>query len=122
MHIGPQISGQARPNSRDPGVALDLPAGLADLALVDAKTAAAAASLSLSQWYELVASGQAPQPAFRRPRCTRWRLTDVRSWLREFAAQGGTAEGEEAERVLRATVAAATRAASAKRKASEPAR
>jgi hypothetical protein len=38
--------------------------------------------------YELVKEGEAPPPAFRAPRCTRWRLADVRAWLIERAERG----------------------------------
>lgn len=75
-----------------------LPA-LADVAFIDAPRIAAAACLSLSTWHELVRTGQAPQPAFRAPRCTRWRLTDVREWLRQRAGQ---ANEQGAEAVMRA--------------------
>jgi hypothetical protein len=58
-----------------------VPAALADVSFIAGPSAAAAAALSISQWHELVRSGEAPQPAFRSHRCTRWRLTDVRDWL-----------------------------------------
>ena len=113
--IGPQTSGQAHPNTRTT-IRSEAPQALADVALIDAPTAAAAACMSLSQWHELVAEGKAPAPAFRRPRCTRWRLADVRAWLVEYAAQGDTAQGQDAARTARATAAAASQAARSKRK------
>jgi len=59
----------------------NLPHQLADVALVDAGTFAAAASISLSQLHKLVREGRAPSPVLRAPRCTRWRMSDVRAWL-----------------------------------------
>lgn len=63
-----------------------VPATLADEALIDGPGAAAAACISLSKWHSEVAAGRAPQPVIRKPRHTRYRLADVRRWLR---AQGG---------------------------------
>lgn len=64
-----------------------IPPSLAEVALIDCNTAAAAASISVSQWHKLVSEGKAPQPAFRSPRCTRWRIADVRAWLIERSSQ-----------------------------------
>lgn len=64
-----------------------VPAALADVALIDGPTAAAAASLGISKWLDLVRCGDAPAPVMRGNRCTRWRLADVRDWLIERAAQ-----------------------------------
>jgi predicted DNA-binding transcriptional regulator AlpA len=58
-----------------------VPAALADVAFIDGPTCAAAGGMSLSSWHELVRIKEAPQPAIRQPRCTRWRLADVRAWL-----------------------------------------
>ena len=62
------------------------PATLADLALVDAREVAAAGGMGLSQLYQLVKEGKAPQPCIRGHRFTRWRLADVRAWLASFGA------------------------------------
>lgn len=70
-----------------------VPASLADVALVDARQCASAAGISLSLWFELVRAGKAPQPAFRRNRCTRYRVADVRAWLVEFARTGPAGVG-----------------------------
>ncbi len=64
------------------------PPQLADLALIDAPQIAAAACIGLSTWYDLVRSGAAPQPALRGPRCTRWKLAEIRQWLQRRAAGG----------------------------------
>ncbi|MCG3189300.1 MAG: hypothetical protein LKCHEGNO_01620 [Burkholderiaceae bacterium] len=65
-----------------------VPASLADVALVDAPSIAAAAQLSLSAWHALVHDTDAPQPVVRQPRYTRWRLADIRAWLIERAEAG----------------------------------
>lgn len=69
-----------------------VPAALADVAMIDGPTCAAAASISLSNYLDLVRTKKAPQPAIRQPRCTRWRVVDVRAWLIE-RAQAQTPEG-----------------------------
>lgn len=89
-----------------------IPAGLADVSLIDAKTCAAARGCSVSKWHQDVASGSAPQPVIRKPRCTRWRIADVRAHLIEFAAQG--ADTEQARSVIAKATKAST-AAKAKR-------
>lgn len=89
-----------------------LPQGLEDVALVDAGVSAAAGGMSLSWWHYKVASGEAPQPVIRAPRCTRWKLADVRRFWAEFAEGAST---EAADRVL-AQAKKATTAAQAKRR------
>ena len=61
------------------------PVSLQDVALIDARSSADAGCISVSQWYTLVAEGKAPAPVIRAPRCTRWRLADVRQWLIDSA-------------------------------------
>lgn len=65
-----------------------VPASLADVALVDAPSIAAAAQLSLSAWHALVHDLEAPQPVVRQPRYTRWRVADIRAWLVKRAETG----------------------------------
>ena len=86
-HLGPQLSGQAHPKPAVPA----LPADLADVALIDAPTCAAAGQMSLSWWYAEVAAGRAPQPVIRGPRCTRYRMVDVRAFWLDRATQAQTA-------------------------------
>jgi predicted DNA-binding transcriptional regulator AlpA len=62
--------------------------GLADVALIDAKTCAAVGSMSVSWWHAEVASGRAPAPVIREPRCTRWTLASVRAYWAERAELG----------------------------------
>jgi predicted DNA-binding transcriptional regulator AlpA len=70
--------------------AVGIPAALQDVALVDAPTCAAAAGCGLTRWFELVRRGEAPQPAIRRPRYTRWRLAEVRTWLETVSGDDPT--------------------------------
>lgn len=58
------------------------------MALVPAKSAAGVGGMSVSWWLEKVAAKEAPQPAIRAPRCTRWRATDVAEFWRKFAERG----------------------------------
>jgi predicted DNA-binding transcriptional regulator AlpA len=84
-------AGTSRRASKKPPARRPVPAlapELADVALIDAPRIAAAACLSLSQWYAMVARGDAPQPVMRSVRCTRWRLSDIRAWLADRAERG----------------------------------
>lgn len=98
IRIGPQASGRAHPNGvmpkTKPTVRAATPAALADVALIDAKQIAAAACIGLSQFYELLKAGKAPQPAIRAPRCSRWRLSEIRQWLEARAAAGSFEGGQ----------------------------
>src|ERR1700746_2756807 len=85
--------------ARHPGRA-PVPDGLADVAHVDARACAAAACISVSHWLDLVREGNAPQPMRFGPRCTRWRLSDIREWLRHRAEQGA-ADAQSAAFVTR---------------------
>ena len=87
---------------------------LSDVALIDGPACAAAACISLSLWHELVRTGKAPQPVIRRPRCTRWRIADVRAWLIECSASG--THSVSAQRVM-AQANKASRKAAEKRAA-----
>lgn len=64
-----------------------IPSALADVSMIDAQSCAAAAAISISSWHAAVRAGAAPQPAVRLPRMTRWKLSDVRDWLIQRAAQ-----------------------------------
>ena len=75
--------GAARHAGRAP-----VPDTLSDVAHVDARAAAAAAAISVSHFLDLVREGAAPRPLRFGPRCTRWRLADVREWLRQRAERG----------------------------------
>lgn len=88
-----------------------VPAALTDAALIDAKAAAATGSVSLSWWLREVRAGNAPKPAFRSPRCTRWRLSDVRKFWLSYADQqaNGTAAERSATKAKLANAAAASK-------------
>ena len=121
--LGPQTSsGQAHPTAtpvaRAVGIAQPIthhqpvPAALADVALIDARAAAAAGSMSLSWWYDEVAAGRAPAPVLRRPRCTRWRLADVAAFWHDFGSQAD----DSAADAMKAQATKASAAARAKRR------
>ena len=75
-----------------------VPPELADLAMIGAQPIAAAADESYSSFLDGVrrtAEGELkdgevpyPQPKIRRPRFTRWLISDVREWLIQRAARG----------------------------------
>ena len=69
-----------------------LPAELEAVALVDARTCAAAGAVSVGWWYGEVRDGRAPAPVMRGSRCTRWRLADVRDFWRKRAEQSAESD------------------------------
>lgn len=91
-----------------------VPAGLEAVMLVGAEVCAAGGGMSLSWWHAEVASGRAPQPAFRSNRCTRWRLSEVVEYWR-LRGEGAAANEAESSGPGGATavVARAKRASSA---------
>lgn len=80
---------------------------LSEVALIDAQACAATGGMSISWWHAQVASGQAPQPAVRRPRCTRWRLAEVRRFWATFAEQGEADAASAQDQIARAKHASA---------------
>ena len=90
-----------------------LPAELADVALIDAPTCAAAGDMSVSWWHEEVRTGRAPAPVIRKPRCTRWHMVSVAAFWNDFAAKAA-ADTAGADRV-KAHAHKASAAAQAKR-------
>lgn len=64
-----------------------IPSGLSDVAYIDGGACAAAGAMSISKWHALVKDGKAPKPAIRKPRFTRWLMSDVREWLIQFRSQ-----------------------------------
>ena len=100
----------------------EVPAALADVAMVDGPTAATASGISISLWNQLVRDEVAPQPVMRGNRCTRWLLADVRAFLIERAKQAARnpARGEKLiQRAERASAGAARKRAEAKQAAQE---
>ena len=102
-----------------------LPADVADVALAAADTCAAIGDMSVSWWHKEVRTGRAPKPVIQQPRCTRWRLADVRCFWAERAAQAaGDTEARErmAAKAKKASVKAREPAAVAKAQATRKAR
>ncbi len=99
----------------EPQLAQPIPAALEDVALVSAEVCAGTGGMCRSWWECEVRAGRAPQPAIRMPRCTRWRLTDVRDFWIERAAQ--TAGGVQAAELMSIRAKRASEAAQAKRAA-----
>ena len=101
-----------------PAVA-QIPEALADVALIDARSAAAAAAIAVETWRAAVRNGQAPQPVVRAARANRWLLRDVREWLIRVASQG---QQDVDRSVLAGRAAKASAAAAAKRRAARDAK
>ena len=99
--------------------AMGLPSELEAVALIEAHTCAAAGSMSLGWWYGEVRAGRAPAPVMRGPRCTRWRLSDVREFWRQRAEQ--TAESAVAGALVQARAERASARARLVRAASKSA-
>ena len=99
---------------RRPTVRPPLPSANADVALTDINDVCALVRMSPSWWHDEVKAGRAPQPLRFGPRCTRWKLADVRAWLIERAAQPQA----EAAELVKARATKASAAARAKRAAS----
>ena len=119
---GPHSSGQAHPTptavARAAGASgiahpaarhQPVPAALVEVALVDAPTSAAVGGMSVSWWHAEVAAGRAPAPVLRRPRCTRWRMADVREFWRTFGQEDDTGTAD-AVKALATKASAAARA------------
>ncbi|MDE2395488.1 MAG: hypothetical protein KGM91_08605 [Burkholderiales bacterium] len=85
------------------------------MALIDAPTSAAAGGMSVSWWHDKVRLGEAPQPAVRQARCTRWRLADVLAFWQAFADKGQA--DTEAAALVTAKAKKASAAARVKRTA-----
>jgi len=92
--------------------ARQLPDQLADVALVDVDTAAAVGGMKKSWWHAEVAAGRAPRPVIKQPRCTRWRLQEVRDFWARRAAKPYDGKAEQVTAItMRATAAAAVKRA-----------
>ena len=90
----------------------DVPQALANVALIDAPACAAVGAMSVSWWHAEVAARRAPQPVVRRPRCTRWRLTEVAAFWRDFGSQAD----DDAASAMKAQATKASAAARSKRR------
>ena len=93
-----------------------LPSLLEDVALIAAPACAAGGSMSVSWWHEEVRSGRAPAPVIKQPRCTRWKLSDVRAfWISRAEPAMSDSRGAEVvmARARKASAAARAKAAAA---------
>jgi predicted DNA-binding transcriptional regulator AlpA len=87
--------------------ARQIPDQLQDVALVDVDTAAAVGGMKRSWWHAEVAAGRAPQPVIKQPRCTRWRLLDVRTFWAQRASNLDAAKAEQVTAITKRASAAA---------------
>ena len=58
----------------------------ADVALLDMRDLMSITRMGRSYLYAAVREGTFPAPVLRKPRCTRWRLSDVREHLQNLSA------------------------------------
>lgn len=103
--------------STDHTAALKLPPSLDDVALIDGPKAAAVGDISLSLWLDLVRRREAPQPAIRAHRCTRWLAREVRSYwasvVQRAAQEGAASAAAVSQRAKLASAAAKVKRAKA---------
>lgn len=101
-----------------PKIRREPPAVFGNDALIDIEVCAAGGGVSLSWWHEKVRTGEAPEPAIRAPRFTRWNLGQVRQFWTDYvakAAQEAQAADSVKDRAAKASAAAkAARQAHAK--------
>lgn len=100
----------ARPTVRPP-----LPEAHADVALADITDICALVRMSASWVHNERAAGRFPAPVIREPRCTRWKIADIRAWLIERATQ--SAADTKTTELVTARAKKASTAAQAKRAA-----
>jgi predicted DNA-binding transcriptional regulator AlpA len=74
-----------------------MPEAHADVALCEMKDLVAMVRMSKAWISNEVAAQRFPQPAIKRPRCTRWKVSDVRKWLVEWTAQPATQGGSSGD-------------------------
>lgn len=84
IHAGiPSSSARrAKPVCREP-IATQQP----DVALLDMRDIMSMTRMGKSFLYAAVKAGTFPAPVIKEPRCTRWRLADVRTYLLQFGAK-----------------------------------
>ena len=98
-----------------------LPRELADVALIDINDVCGAVRMSASWVHEEVRCGRFPHPLRFGPRCTRWRVSDVRRYLVARAeepqaessalVEARARRGSDAARAKRVIAAASVRSA-----------
>ena len=119
--MGPTVTAKTDPNF----AARQLPADVADVALIAAATCAAIGDVSVSWWHEEVRTNRAPRPVIQQPRFTRWRIVDVRRfWADRTALASADSEAGErmSARAKQASIKAREPAAVAKAQATRKAR
>jgi prophage regulatory protein len=79
-----------------------IPSGLDDVALIDIGDVCAAVRMSISWVHEEVRQGRFPKPLRFGPRCSRWRLSDVRAWLLKRAQDAEVDDQTSVELIARA--------------------
>jgi prophage regulatory protein len=89
LQAPPTVSGIEKGHPRQRAPSLPLIDEHADVALVDIRDIKVLTRMSDSWIYEAVRTGDFPAPVIRRPRCTRWTLASVRSWLKQQAHPTG---------------------------------
>ena len=107
-----------------PGALQAAPRSLADVALIDGPTCAAAGQASVSWWLEEVRTGRAPAPVIRKPRFTRCLCADVVAFWHHLAAKAAAdveSAAQVTSRAKKASVEARTPAAVAKAQATRAA-
>lgn len=62
---------------------------LNSIALASAADICARLRISRSSWLARVAAGEAPPPAIKSARFTRWRVADIAAWIESQAARKG---------------------------------
>lgn len=90
-----------------------MPDAHADVALGDINDVCALIRMSPSWVHNSVSQGEFPSPVIRKPRCTRWRISDVREYIQGLVAKA--ASDPAAGEVTRAKAKVASAAAKAKR-------
>lgn len=98
-----------------------MPAAHTEIALVDIHDLTALTRMSRSWIHSEVRAGRFPQPVIRTPRCTRWLLAHVSSWITARVEQSA-ADTESTERVLAQAKKASDAAKARREKAANAAR
>ena len=80
-----RAAASAGPKRSRNAIRLPLPQGHDDVALVDVRDIKALVRVGDSWIHNAVATGNFPAPVIRSPRFTRWRLSDVKEYLRALA-------------------------------------
>ena len=77
---------RTKPTTR-PTVRPPLPDAHSDVALGDINDLRALTRMSASWIHDAVRDGRFPAPVIREPRCTRWKIADIRGWIIDRVTQ-----------------------------------